>query len=204
MKTALGLVAAMGLASAASAQVFQNLAPIQIPGTSTVGPSSPYPSAITVSGVSGPVTGVRVSLFDMTHTFPDDIDVLLVGPAGQTVLLMSDAGGGPDITDVDLTFDDGASALPDGSLLVSGVYAPTNFGATADVFPSPAPAGPYGSSLLAAFGTSVNGNWSLFVVDDASADTGSIAGGWQIEVIPSPGAMAMLGLGGLVAARRRR
>jgi hypothetical protein len=57
---------------------------------------------------------------------------------------------------------------------------------------------------LAAFGTSVNGNWSLFVVDDASADTGSIAGGWQIEVIPSPGAMAMLGLGGLVAARRRR
>ncbi len=70
--------------------------------------------------------------------------------------------------------------------------------------PAPAPAGPYGSSLLTAFGAGVNGDWNLYVLDDTGADTGSIAGGWQIEVVPAPSAMALMGLGGLVATRRRR
>lgn len=203
MKSAFALVAAVGLASVASANVYQNLAAITIPGTGTAGPAAPYPSDINISGFSGPVTNVRVTLFGVSQTFPDDLDILLVGPSGQTVMLMSDAGGNADIVGIDLGFEDGFAAISDGGPLVAGIYGPTNFGAS-DPMPSPAPAGPYGTSLMSAFGTSVNGTWSLYVVDDASADTGAIAGGWQIEVVPAPGAVALLGLGGLVATRRRR
>lgn len=203
MKTAFALVAAVGLASVASADVYQNLAAITIPGAGTAGPGASYPSVISIAGFSGPVTNVRVTLFGVSHTFPDDLDILLVGPSGQTVMLMSDAGGSTDIVGIDLAFEDGFAAMTDGGPLDAGIYAPTNIGST-DPMPAPAPAGPYGTSLLSAFGTSVNGDWSLFVLDDASADIGSIAGGWQIEVVPAPGAMALMGLGSLVATRRRR
>lgn len=204
MKWTLALVAAAGLASMASADVYQNLASIAIPGAgATNGPADPYPSVINIAGYSGPVTDVRVSLFLVGHTFPDDLDILLVGPSGQTVMLMSDAGGADDIDDVDLIFQDGAAAVPDSLVILSGIFAPTNYGTT-DSLPAPAPAGPYGSSLLSAFNVSVNGAWSLYVSDDAAADVGQIAGGWQIEVVPAPSAIALMGLGGLVATRRRR
>src|SRR6185503_15011379 len=64
---------------------------------------TPYPSTITVSGITGTVTKVTVTLSNMSHTFPDDVDVLLVGPGNKKVMLMSDAGGDPDISGVTLT-----------------------------------------------------------------------------------------------------
>lgn len=204
MKTAVvAILAVVGMASMASADVYQNLSAITIPGAGSTGPAAPYPSVINIAGFSGSATEVRVSLFGMSHTFPDDLDILLVGPSGQTVMLMSDAGGADDVVGIDLVFEDGAAAIPDATVLSSGIYSPTNIGAT-DPMPAPAPAGPYGTSLLSAFGADVNGAWSLYVFDDASADTGAIAGGWQIEVVPAPSAIALMGLGGLVATRRRR
>lgn len=203
MKTAIAILAVVGMASLASADVYQNLAAITIPGTGTAGPAAPFPSVINIAGFSGAATEVRVTLFGLAQTFPDDLDILLVGPSGQTVMLMSDCGGATDVVGIDLVFEDGAAALPDSDALVSGVFAPTDF-ALGDAFPAPAPAGPYGTSLLSAFGLSVNGDWSLYAIDDASADVGSIAGGWQIEVVPAPSALALMGLGGLVATRRRR
>jgi subtilisin-like proprotein convertase family protein len=122
-----------------------------------------------------------VSLTGISHTYPDDLDVLLVGPAGQKVLLMSDAGGGTDINNATLTFDDAAaSTLPDASAIVSGTYKPTDFG-TGDIFPSPAPGGPYGTTLSAFNGLNPNGTWSLYVLDDAASDSGGIAGGWSLK-----------------------
>src|SRR5688572_18352725 len=56
-------------------------------------PVVPYPSSNVVSGLTGLVTSVSATLVNLTHPSPDDLDVLLVGPGGQTVLLMSDAGG---------------------------------------------------------------------------------------------------------------
>lgn len=200
MKTAIAILAVVGMASLASADVYQNLAAIAIPDS---GAATPYPSVITVSGFSGSASQVRVTLFGLSHTFPDDLDVLLVGPTGQTVMLMSDVGGGTDVVGIDLAFEDGAAAMPDTLALTSGLYAPTNIGAI-DAMGAPAPAGPYGTSLLTAFGAGVNGDWSLYVVDDAGQDLGSFAGGWQIEVVPAPSAVALMGLGGLVATRRRR
>jgi len=130
----------------------------------------------------GTVTNVTVSLNNLNHTFPDDVDVLLVGPGGQRVLLMSDTGGGFDVTNVTLTFDDAAANnLPNNAQIVSGTYQPTNFGG-GDTFPAPAPAGPYGAALSAFNGINPNGTWSLYVVDDAFGDIGNFNGGWTLNI----------------------
>src|ERR1051326_9268749 len=90
---------------------------------------------------------------------------------------MSDAGGGNALNNVTLTFDDAAAAnLSDSSTIVSGTYKPTDF-VTGDIFPSPAPAGPYGTTLSVFSGLDPNGTWSLYVFDDATGDSGSIQGG---------------------------
>lgn len=189
-------------ALSAKAQTFSNPTPIIIPDS---GAASPYPSNIVVSGV-GTVTGLTVSLFNMNHTFPADLDILLVGPLGfLNVLLMSDAGGGFDIVGVNLTFMDGAPVLPT-SQITSGTYSPTNYG-TGDTFPAPAPAPPYGATLSVFNGTNGNGTWSLYVFDDAGGDSGTIAEGWSLTIVPEPSTFALFGGGALVlalAARKRR
>ena len=178
------------------------------------GIASPYPSNISASGFSGLITKVTVSLFGLTHTFPADIDILLVGPAGQNILLMSDTGSLHDVTGINLVFDDAAANfLPDAAQLVSGTFKPTNFN-IGDAFPAPAPV-PSGSSLLSLFnGTNANGTWSLYVFDDLGGNIGSISGGWDLTitddaitgVIPEPTTALLLGAGliALVAARARR
>ncbi len=148
--------------------------------------ASLYPSNITVSGLSGNVTHVQVKINGISHTFPDDIDMLLVGPGGQNVILMSDVGGGnPGASNVTLTLDDFAAlSLPDGGPLATGLFKPTNVnpGTGTETWPAPAPA-PAGGSALSVFnGTAPNGTWSLYIVDDESQDSGSIAGGWELSI----------------------
>lgn len=158
---------------------------ITIPGApapATSGIAAPYPSAINVSGLTGTVSKVTATLNGLTHTFPGDIDAVLVGPGGQRVILMSDAGGGTDIVGVNLTFEDGRPALP--GILVSGTFAPTNIG-TGDVFPSGGPVAPFAGVLSAFNGVNPNGTWNLFVVDDAGGDIGSYAGGWSLTITTS-------------------
>src|SRR5207249_331651 len=155
-----------------------NAALISIPA---IGIGSLYPSKISVAGLPSNPSKVTVTLKGISHTYPDDLDILLVGPGGQKVLLMSDAGGGAGINNVTLTFDDAAaSKLPDSSAIVAGTYKPTDF-VTGDTFPSPAPGGPYGTTLSAFSGLDPNGTWSLYVLDDAASDSGSIAGGWSLR-----------------------
>ncbi|ELR98674.1 hypothetical protein GLO73106DRAFT_00025120, partial [Gloeocapsa sp. PCC 73106] len=148
------------------------------------GPANPYPSDITISGALGTITSVVVNITGLSHIYPDDIDMLLVGPTGARVLLMSDAGDEGELTNVNLTFDQNAgSILPDTTQIVAGTYRPSNFGPISDTFPTPAPAGPYGNNLDTAFdGTTANGNWSLYVFDDIIPDAGSIAGGWALTI----------------------
>jgi len=121
----------------------------------------------------------------MTHTYPDDLDIMLVGPAGQNAVFMSDAGLSGDIAGINLTFDDAAATvLPDGTQLASGTYQPANYEA-GDAFAAPAPA-PSGGAALSVFnGTSPNGTWSLYLMDDAGQDVGSISGGWAMHITTS-------------------
>ncbi len=159
---------------------FTNSSTILVPGSGTEGNADLYPSTLLVSGVSADVFDVNVTLEGFSHEFPDDVDVLLVGPAGQTVVLMSDAGAAYAVTDVDLTFDSGANSfLSPNDILTTGHFLPTNLEAD-DTFSAPAPAGPYGTSLGAFIGTDPNGIWSLYVVDDNGGDTGEITNGWSV------------------------
>lgn len=145
--------------------------PAGAPGT-TSGPAGPYPKALAVAGVPGTITSLAVRLDGLTHTFPGDLDFLLVGPGGQRAMFMSDVGGSGDVSNLTVTFADGAPA-PSATQLVAGTFAPTDL-ETGDAMAAPAPAGPYTSALSVFNGTNPNGTWNLYVVDDASSDTGSL------------------------------
>jgi subtilisin-like proprotein convertase family protein len=192
-----------GLASSAHAATFSNNLPIIVPAGAPVvrdGNADAYPSALSVSGVTGTVTKVTATLHGFEHTYPQDVDILLVGPQGQATYLMSDVGDttGAVRDRVDLTFDDSGPPLPCQDYKVTlpgGTYAPTNDPITApldcfqpaDVFPAPAPAGPYGAALSVFNGIDPNGTWNLYVVDDEGNDYGSIGGGWSLDfTIASP------------------
>ena len=164
-----------------------NPAVLTIPTTANA-PASLYPSTISVSGATGTVTKVVVVLHGLTHTYPDDLDILLSGPTGANLMIVSDVGGGEDVSSATLTLDDGAaSALPDGGPLVTGTFRPTNVGSDGTAFPSGAPTPSTHATFAAAFqGTDPNGTWSLWVRDEYSTDGGSIAG-WTLQVTTSGG-----------------
>lgn len=148
------------------------------------GKASPYPSAITVSGFTGAVTRVTVKLLGLSHTYPDDLDILLVGPGGQKVMLMSDAGGGGALSGVDLTFAATGSALPDSTQIATGTYQPADYEA-GESLASPAPTSPYSTDLAVFNNQDPNGTWSLYIEDDSAKDGGSLAGGWQLVLTSS-------------------
>jgi subtilisin-like proprotein convertase family protein len=154
-----------------------------IPGSGENGPAAPYPNVFEIpSNLRGRIKKVRVRLQALSHTWPDDIDILLQGPGGQTVLLMSDAGGRSDAINVDLTFDDAGPPLPDEGILTSGTFRPTNYESTVvDFFPAPAPAPPYGTALSVFNNTLPVGTWRLWVVDAYRPNVGHLHN-WAVEI----------------------
>jgi uncharacterized repeat protein (TIGR01451 family) len=180
------------LANPAGAVVFSNPAAIII----NDGAATPYPSDILVTGLGTSITDVNVTLSGLGHTFPTDINVLLLGPQGQNVVLMSDVpastpGCSADVTGVVLTFDDAAAGgIPAAAALATGTYQPTDNDALiscfsdpdgVDTYPAPAPP-PVGTALSAFNGTDPNGTWSLYVHDDFGGETGTISGGWSLDI----------------------
>jgi subtilisin-like proprotein convertase family protein len=176
----------LGKPASGAPATFANAAPITIVDNAA---ASLYPSNVTVSGLTGN-KNIKLNLNGLTHTFPADIDILLVGPGGQKFVPMSDSGGGGDVTNINLTLTDSAAGAMSTTQLVSGEFKPGNTDTTTDAFPAPAPAAPYdnpapaGSATFASsFGTNgatMNGTWALYVRDDAGTDTGQIANGWSL------------------------
>ncbi|MBX3059023.1 MAG: choice-of-anchor J domain-containing protein [Anaerolineae bacterium] len=160
-----------------------NTDPITIPSS---GAGTPYPSTITVSGYDPAITDVNVQLVGLSHTWPDDIDILLVGPEGENLVIMSDAGGSADLVNVDLIFDDAAPGpLPDSTQIISGTYQPTDY-EPGDTFDPPAPT-PSTATTLATFnGTNPNGDWHLYIMDDTGSDLGQLTGGWCLQITAEP------------------
>ncbi|HUR66985.1 MAG TPA: T9SS type A sorting domain-containing protein [Chitinophagaceae bacterium] len=169
-------------------QTFSSNVNTHIPaGGNTSGIASPYPNSIPVSGLlTSGVTVKSVTITGFSHTLPDDVDIVLVSPSGQSVILMSDAGGNPPATGQTFTFDDAAAAtLFDAAFNPSGTYKPTNYGA-GDSWPLPGPLGAPSSTSLASITGNPNGNWNLYVVDDNTNETGFIAT-WSLTLnVPQP------------------
>ena len=190
---------------------FTNSTPITMPALGPTVPApwpgSPYPSNITVSGLSGTVTDVNVILNDFDcsargqdFAYPEDVDLLLVGPTGANLVILSDIGGANQddpiqFTNIDVTLDDeAANPVPAETLVTSGTYRPTDDDndpqeqVAVDTFPAPAPA-PSNATALSVFdGTNPNGTWSLYYADDfAGPQNCTINGGWTLQIETSGG-----------------
>ncbi len=159
-----------------------NPSALTIPLSGNSGTASTYPSTISLAGINGTIAGMTVTLSNLSHANPDDLDIMLVGPGNQKVMLMSDAGAATDLNNVTLVFSDSAVLpLADAAAILSGTYKPSDY-ETGDSLTTPAPAGPYGSLLAQFNGANPNGIWSLYIVDDANPNKGSLANGWSLAI----------------------
>lgn len=173
---------------AVQAQTFTNPATITIVDAA---PANPSPSTINVAGVAGTVTGVSVTINGYSHTFSDDVGILLVGPTGRAFLLQDGAGDDPDMNNVTYTFSDAGTAfLPDLTAWGPGTYKPTSYfagdtftGFTGPIIePGPNGTAPQGTFASVFNGTNPNGAWRLFVEDFVGGDSGVISGGWTLTL----------------------
>lgn len=158
-------------------KIFWNDQNIQINDLTT---ANPYPSSIYVEGLENIGLGVRVGLDKLTHTWPEDISMLLVGPDGRNVMLMGGLEIFDPVSQAQIIFDDLGAPLEEP--LTSGTYQPyrTEFAAQ---LPGFGPVDSYGYYLDDWAGSNPNGAWQLYIVDDLSADTGMIEGGWWLEFL---------------------
>jgi subtilisin-like proprotein convertase family protein len=176
-----------------------NSGAITIESVTTPDAASLYSSNVTVSGLNTGTVKVSVTLNNFSHTWPRDVDIMLEAPTGQKVMLMSDVGGtNPGVSGLTLTIDEEATSnFPaSGTGFVSGSYKPTNLNDTdggGDTFPAPA-TNPPTNTLSDLKGLNPNGTWRLWVMDDVAVDTGSISGGWclNISTPASPSAVSLV------------
>ena len=175
---------------------FTNSALVRINNsTNSLTKSPPYPSANLVSGLAGQVvTKATLTLQGFSHSFPSDASILVVGPQGQSAVVMSETGGQVkhSVSNLTLVLDDDATdSLPVLATLFSGTFKPTDgylalgYPNLPYDFPAPAPVGNSNSpaSLSVFKNTDPTGVWNLFVLcDSAGTDTGSLANGWSLNL----------------------
>ena len=178
------LVAAKGRQRTVT-RTFRGL-PVELITTSNNSPvsaSTGYPTPISVSGLKGKIRDVNVRLTNLDHARPDDLEMLLVGPQGQTAIVLADVGGTTLITDVTLRLDDEAPALlPDETTLQSGTFRPTNALGEAIAFNPTAPDTAANAALSVFDGTNPNGTWRLFVQDDHAPTGIGFFESWALEI----------------------
>ncbi|MGA2788123.1 MAG: PEP-CTERM sorting domain-containing protein [Verrucomicrobiota bacterium] len=206
------VLAAMSLAGGVQAQtatnVFQQTPNQLIPDANPTG----YSSTNVVSGLSGGIQSVEVSL-DVTGgwngdlyaylSFGDGFAVLLnrVGKDGANPYGYGDAG-------FDVTFSDSAATDihlygGNGGDLLTGTWQPDGRETDPFLVVSSDPR----TAMLSSFDNlNPNGTWTLFVEDAATGYQSTLVS-WSIEIVtvPEPATLALFGLGGAVlfAARRK-
>ncbi|MGE0480676.1 MAG: proprotein convertase P-domain-containing protein [Phycisphaerae bacterium] len=143
----------------------------------TTAPPLVFTSQITVAGMNpSHICDVDVGV-NITHTFGGDLDITLTSPAGTTITLTTDNGGGFDNVFAGTLFDD--SANPGGQvpytsnagLATDHLYA--NLVVATPLVPEEA--------LGAFIGEDPNGVWTMVVSDDANADGGTW-NSWSLEI----------------------
>lgn len=152
--------------------------------------ASPYPSVKFVSGFTGLISRVTLTLEQITQNQLGALDVLLVSPSGQAVRVLSDVGGSANVTNLTLVLDDTAQRfLPPVPPVFSGPFKPTEISSEEDIFPAPAPGGPYTNNLSGFAALDPNGPWSLYVVRDTVFGDGQIAD-WNLTFVTTNAAPA--------------
>ena len=174
MKKTSMLVALAGLAltgSAALGQVFSASANLPILDEST--------TSSTISVTSGPasVQDLNVNV-QLTHTWDSDVDMVLQGPSGFVTL--STDNGDIDPNYFTTRFDDVAlDSITSGFAPFNGNFRPettfNDWGGTPGIF-----FGNEYASLSGFNGASADGDWTLWVADDAFGDTGTLLY-WSLE-----------------------
>lgn len=151
--------------------------------------------SLQVYGIQGTLTKIVLSLGGISHTYTDDLDMVLSSPdqGGYTDNLMfwSDVGSSQDLKDTTIILrDDAFGALlddyaPGDAAYRPATYAPgeiaSDFGITgANNFFSAGDGtnNPFASAFA---GDNPNGAWTLRVRDDASGDIGSLEG-WSLII----------------------
>jgi subtilisin family serine protease len=167
------------------------------------GPATPYPSTLTVSGLSGVIgnepNSLQVRINGFSHTYPGEVSFLLEGPTGARLLIQSFVAEGEDANNHVYTISDaGAEKMSTSALVQGSVYKPTALslsnGFSLPNFPSPGPGNSYNNpgpanngtaTLISTFGgTNPNGTWSLYVKDEFSGDRGRIDN-WSLDILTS-------------------
>ena len=148
--------------------------------------ATPFPSGITVSGLTGAVSKVTVTLYGFSHEWMNDVELVLVGPTGVKAGLMMRAGtGNQSFSNTTMTFDDDAASTiaPLAGQVLTGTLA---FKPTVVSGSMPTLTGPFPASLAGFNNVDPNGTWGLYANDWDSIKSGSVTGGWSIE-ITTPG-----------------
>jgi len=128
------------------------------------------------------VAKATVTFTNFSHTHANDVDIMLAPPGGQNMLLLANNGGANAMNNIMLTLDDSAATpVPVSSAIVTATNHPNPVLPVA-AFPSPAPPAPYATTLSGCNGSNPNGAWNLFVIDDTTLDSGSIANGWILSL----------------------
>jgi hypothetical protein len=88
-----------------------------------------YPDVIDVRAPrDSRIIDIDLHLYGFAHAMPEDLDILLVAPNGQTALVMSDAGTAAITRPIDVTLDDDAKRrLPRDGPIGGGRYRPANY-----------------------------------------------------------------------------
>ncbi len=178
---------------------FTNPAPITI--SNGFSDSSPFPSSIQVPALPGTLQNVTVTLFGLSDVQSYSIEILLTGPTGQGVDLMSEAGDGL-VTNATVTIADAGLPFPAGEI-PSGAFQPSGASyASGTAFPyfSPFYAEDTTNQMAGFVGTMLGGAWNLYEyygdyqpnVD--ALTNGWISGGWSLNFTLLPAAPGVTNL----------
>jgi len=176
-------------AGAVSTATLKNTSPIITPDS---GKAGLYPSTINVSGLGTSLLSLKVVVRGANHGCTKDLDVLLVGPDGTKTTLMSDNGapaiefdGCTNLQKDSITFDDAcpdfANSMPSGANICVRPSDNDALGHQGDSWPDVGDNFP-ALNLSTFAGKNPNGAWKLYVVDDASSDSGGFNGGWELQL----------------------
>ena len=164
-------------------------------------------SVIPVVGDTRSITSVEVTLTGLTHTWIGDLNARLTSPSGTVFPLFVRVGSS-------IATSAGAAGDFNGTYRFTDSASRTLWAvAPGPSFVMTVPSGAYrtsaaltgaATSLNGAFaGQNSNGNWRLTISDNLFADIGRLES-WTLSIVPAPGSLAIFGVAGLVAARRRR